>query len=125
MAEILGPGRVQTSNMHQKPIPYSPQHGCLVLYLNREAAMFEGVVSHNNKASENIAENCVHIIFSFSYNDFYSIKKRNHHFSNISTFPKLDLGFTYLQYKSLKTPWEKEKSLIMCDFSFFHSILSV
>ena len=37
-------------------------------------------------------------------------------------FPKQALGFPCLQYKSLKTLWEKEKLLVTSNFSFSHSV---
>ena len=42
--------------------------------------------------------------------------------AKLQPFPKQALVFTCLQYKSLKAPREKEKLLIMSNFSFSHGV---
>ena len=51
-----------------------------------------------------------------------NFRRKNLTFPKISPFPKQALVFTCLQCSLLKTLWEKEKSLVMSNFSFTHSV---
>ena len=69
-------------------------------------------------------------IFSFSYIVFSSLQKNFPPFSsylklsfaNSLTFSQISSGFTCLLYKCLKTQWEKEKLLVLNNFSFSYIV---